>query len=55
MPGNDSIRVLREAHYNATVSSARFVHDELLIVDVVPDGGPLEYEAGQNTVIGVGY
>jgi ferredoxin--NADP+ reductase len=55
MPGNDSIRVLREAHYNATVSSARFVHDELLIVDVVPDGGPLAYEAGQYTVIGVGY
>lgn len=49
------IRQLRESHYNAVLSTLRLVHDELLILTVRPDDGPLAYEAGQYTVLGIGY
>lgn len=49
------ISALRRSHYNATVVGIRRVHEELLILHIEPDDGPIAYEAGQYTVLGLGY
>lgn len=49
------ISALRRSHYNATVTKIRHVHDELMVLRVRPDEGPLVYEPGQYTVLGLGY
>lgn len=50
-----TIDQLRQRHYNATVASMTRVHDDLLILRVAPDWGVLDFEAGQYTVLGLGY
>lgn len=54
-PANDSLRSLRASQYNATVVKLRRVHDDLMILRVAPDQGPLAYQAGQYTTLGLGY
>lgn len=46
---------LRAKHYNATVTNFDRIHDDLAIISVRPDGGPLCFEAGQYTVLGLGF
>lgn len=46
---------LRLEHYNATVTHVRKVHEELMILRVRPDDGVPEYQAGQYTLLGLGY
>ena len=47
---------LRKKHYNASVIDVRRVHDELIILRVRPDDGPIAtYRAGQYTTLGLGY
>jgi ferredoxin--NADP+ reductase len=46
---------LRQEHYNACVTQVRRVHDELIIFRVRPDGGVPPFEAGQFTLLGMGY
>lgn len=45
----------RKAHYNAEVTSIRMLHKDLMIMRVRLDTDKLEYEAGQYTVLGLGY
>ncbi len=45
---------LRETHYNATVAAVRHVHEALMILRVVPDQGPLIFQPGQYTLLGLG-
>lgn len=49
-----SIEELRRQHYNTSVSEVRHVHDELLILRVKPDAGPLQFEPGQYVPLGLG-
>ena len=49
------IEELRSTHYNSTVVDMVFPHDDLMIVRVQLDEGRLRYEAGQYTVLGLGY
>lgn len=46
--------LLREEHYNAEVISVRHLHDALMILRVRPDQGPLSFEPGQYTLLGLG-
>lgn len=41
------------AEYNATVTDVRRVHDDLMIMQVEPDDGPLKYQPGQYTTLGL--
>ena len=45
----------QRSSYNAELTYVRRVHDDLLICRVRPDEGPLAFEAGQYTVLGLGY
>ncbi len=45
---------LRDEHYNAEVVSVRQIHEDLMILRVVPDQGPLCFEPGQYTLLGLG-
>ena len=49
------IRRLRQKYYNAHVVSVIKLNDNLMILRVIPDAGPLEFEPGQYTVLGLGY
>ncbi len=40
--------------YNATVCDVRIVHDDLRIIRIQPDFGPLKFEAGQYITLGLG-
>ncbi len=51
---SEEIARLREEQYNAKVLSVRPIHDDLMIVRVVPDQGPLSFQAGQYTLLGLG-
>lgn len=46
---------LRREHYNASVTHVRRVHDELMVFRVRPDDGVPVYQAGQFTLLGLGY
>jgi ferredoxin--NADP+ reductase len=46
---------LRLANYNASVTQVRIVHDELMVFRVRPDCGVPPYQAGQFTLLGLGY
>ena len=48
------IEKLREQHYNATITTFDRIRDDLAILRVRPDDGPLSFEAGQYTVLGLG-
>ena len=48
------IDALRAAHYNATVSGIRWLHDDLMIMRVQPDTGDVQFVPGQYTVLGLG-
>lgn len=48
------IQQLRATHYNAVLEDLRLVHAELGIFRVRPDQGPLDFEPGQYTVLGLG-
>lgn len=48
--GSESLR----DSYNATISEVRIIHDELRIIRIQPDTGPLEFEAGQYITLGLG-
>jgi ferredoxin--NADP+ reductase len=55
---NSSRRISDTRHpdkcdYNATVTLFRRVHEELLILRVLPDGGPIAFVPGQYTVLGL--
>lgn len=50
-----TIEELRRAHYNATVIGVRLVHEELMILRVIPDAGVPRFRAGQYTTLGLGY
>jgi ferredoxin--NADP+ reductase len=54
-PVSDSPRGRAVSRYNATVVSVFRVHDDLMILQVAPDEGPLAYQAGQYTTLGLGY
>ncbi len=45
---------LIDKYYDARVQSIRVVHDELLILRVVPDAGIPQYKAGQYVTLGLG-
>lgn len=45
---------LRRVHYNATVVSLRFAHEDLLVLRVRPDDGPVRFTPGQYTTLGLG-
>lgn len=51
----DEIESLRAEHYNATISYLRRSHEDLWIFGVEPDGGPLDYAAGQYTTLALGF
>jgi ferredoxin/flavodoxin---NADP+ reductase len=51
----DEIDSLRTEHYNATISYLRKAHDDLWMFGVEPDGGPLDYVAGQYTTLALGF
>jgi ferredoxin/flavodoxin---NADP+ reductase len=51
----DEIESLRAANYNATISYLRRAHEDLWIFGVKPDGGPLDYAAGQYTTLALGF
>lgn len=44
----------REENYNATVISIRRIHDNLMILRVMPDQGPMKFQSGQYTLLGLG-
>ncbi|MFQ5914333.1 MAG: ferredoxin--NADP reductase [Nitrospinota bacterium] len=46
---------LAAEHYNATVVSIRRPHDELMVLRVRPDKGPLPFEPGQYATLGLGF
>ena len=48
------IKVPRRAQYNATVVGLRRVHEDLLILRVLPDVGPIPFTPGQYTTLGLG-
>lgn len=48
------LEAFRRTHYNATVVGLRRVHEDLLIVRVLPDGGPVPFTPGQYTTLGLG-
>lgn len=48
------VNQLRKEHYNATVVWFDRVHDDLAILRVRPDDGPLSFTPGQYTVLGLG-
>jgi len=52
---HDEIADLRRSHYNAAVTHVRRVHDDLMILRVRPDEGVPEFQAGQYTLLGLGY
>ena len=47
-------QAFREANYNATVTQVRRLHDDLAIFRVRHDEGPIQFDAGQYTVLGLG-
>jgi ferredoxin--NADP+ reductase len=51
---NDDVESLRRLHYNATVVHVRRVHDELMVLRVRPDAGPVQFVPGQYTTLGLG-
>lgn len=48
------IQHLRTAHYNSVLEELRLVHADLGVFRVRPDDGPLDFEPGQYTVLGLG-
>ena len=48
------IAALRERHYNATVERFDRIHEDLAVIRVRHDNGPLAYDAGQYTTLGLG-
>lgn len=46
---------LRRQYYNARVVDLDRIHDDLMILRVEPDAGPLSFTAGQYAVLGLGY
>ena len=50
----DESPALRQRWYNATVTSRRRIHDDLIVIRVRLDTGRLEFEPGQYTVLGLG-
>jgi hypothetical protein len=47
-------QAFREANYNATMTQVRRLHDDLVIFRVRHDERPIQFDAGQYTVLGVG-
>ncbi|MEQ9407437.1 MAG: ferredoxin--NADP reductase [Fuerstiella sp.] len=50
---NDTLHTVDDHGYNATVSSIRLLHDDLMILRVEPDDGIPPFEAGQYTTLGL--
>lgn len=50
----ETIRDLRESHYNATIAKLIVVHDELRILRIVPDLGNPHFEPGEYLSLGMG-
>ena len=46
---------LRERHYNATVEQLCLPHSDLLVLRLKPDEKVPRYQAGQHTLLGLGY
>lgn len=53
-PSSGAATELRSAHYNATVTDLRRIHEDLLILRVRPDAGIPPRVGGQFTVLGLG-
>ncbi len=51
---SEAITRLCEDHYNARVISLRRIHNDLMIVKVGPDHGPVRFHPGQYTLLGLG-
>jgi ferredoxin--NADP+ reductase len=49
------IAQLRERHYNAQVEDVKRIHDDLMILRIRPDRGPILFRSGQYTLLGLGY
>lgn len=55
-PGHGlDVEALRLRHYNATIAWMRRVHEDLLLMRVVPDGALPNFRPGQWAVLGLGY
>lgn len=55
-PGQDlDAEALRRRHYNATIASMRRIHEDLLLMRVVPDGALPSFRPGQWATLGLGY
>jgi len=52
--GQDAYDNLRQEWYNATVVDRKMVHDDLMIMRVMPDEGLPKFLAGQYTALGLG-
>jgi len=52
---DEEVADLRRANYNSSVTQVRRVHDELMVFRARPDGGVPPYQAGQFTLVGLGY
>jgi ferredoxin/flavodoxin---NADP+ reductase len=53
-PSQPSAPAARRRDYNAVVTKIRRVHEDLLILRVRGDGGPIRFLPGQYTVLGLG-
>jgi ferredoxin/flavodoxin---NADP+ reductase len=57
-PGPDEgreIHELQRAHYNATITSFEYSHEDLWVLRVRPDQGGTSHRAGQYATLGLGY
>jgi ferredoxin--NADP+ reductase len=51
----EQAQALRQRHYNATVVGLKRIHDELMLLRVRRDLGQVVFDAGQYTVLGMGF
>ncbi len=49
------VRTLQDASYNATVTSLKRIHDDLMILRLRLDSGRPDFSAGQYAVLGLGF
>ncbi len=52
---NRDVAQLRTQHYNATITSMRRVHEELMVLRVCPDHPVPSFKPGQYAALGLGY
>jgi len=53
LASSQDLHLLREQHYNASISFVNQIHPTLRIIRVTSDNGPLKFEPGQFTTLGL--